>query len=134
MYTFGSNPIAQAAALKVIEILERERIPERVAHMGALLTKGLLELQASYPQIGDVRGPGLFIGVEMVKDPVTKEPATTEAKRLVAEAWNRGVILATASALPNVIKIKPPLIISEAEVETVLQVFADCLKVVCPSP
>ena len=134
VYTFGSNPIAQAAALKVIEILERERIPERVARMGALLTKGLLELQASYPQIGDVRGPGLFIGVEMVKDPVTKEPATTEAKRLVAEAWNRGVILATASALPNVIKIKPPLIISEVEVETVLQVFADCLHVVCPRP
>jgi 4-aminobutyrate aminotransferase/4-aminobutyrate aminotransferase/(S)-3-amino-2-methylpropionate transaminase len=81
-----------------------------------------------------VRGPGLFIGVEMVKDPVTKEPATAEAKQLVAEAWNRGVILATASALPNVIKIKPPLIISEAEVDTVLQVFADCLKVVCPRP
>jgi 4-aminobutyrate aminotransferase-like enzyme len=130
VYTFGSNPIAQAAALKVIEILERDRIPERVARIGAILTKGLLELQTRYPEIGDVRGPGLFIGVEMVKNPVTKEPATTEAKRIVAEAWNRGVILATASALPNVIKIKPPLIIGEAEVATVLQVFEDSLKAV----
>ena len=130
VYTFGSNPVAQAAALKVIEILERDRIPEHAARMGALFTEGLKRLQARYPQIGDIRGPGLFIGVEMVKDPRTKEPATDEATAIVAQAWQRGVILATASALPNVIKIKPPLIIGEAEVGTVLTVFADCLKAV----
>ena len=132
VYTFGSNPIAQAAALKVIEILERDRIPERAARMGAIFTRGLLDLQARYPEIGDVRGPGLFIGVEMVKDPETKEPAPVEAKRIVEEAWNRGVILAVASALPNVIKLKPPLIIEEAEIAFVLEVLADCLKVVFP--
>jgi 4-aminobutyrate aminotransferase-like enzyme len=98
--------------------------------MGALFTGGLKRLQARYPQIGDIRGPGLFIGVEMVKDPETKEPASDEAKAVVAQAWRRGVILATASALPNVIKIKPPLIIGEAEVGAVLDVFADCLKAV----
>jgi 4-aminobutyrate aminotransferase-like enzyme len=130
VYTFGSNPVAQAAALKVIEILERDRIPEHAARMGAIFTRGLLDLQKQYPQIGDVRGPGLFIGVEMVKDPETKEPASAEAKRIVEEAWKRGVILACASALPNVIKIKPPLIIEEAEVSFVLDVLADCLKVV----
>ena len=130
VYTFGSNPIAQAAALKVIDILERDRIPEHVAQMGATLTQGLLDLQSRYPQIGDVRGPGLFIGVEMVKDPESKEPAPIEARRIVEEAWNRGVILATASALPNVIKIKPPLIIQEPEISFVLDVLADCLKVV----
>jgi 4-aminobutyrate aminotransferase-like enzyme len=130
VYTFGSNPIGQAAALKVLEILERDRIPEHAARMGTLFTQGLKSLQARYPQIGDIRGPALFIGVEMVKDPRTKEPACEEAKRIVAEAWQRGVILATASALPNVIKIKPPLIISEAEVGTVLQVVEDCLKAV----
>ena len=133
VYTFGSNPVAQAAALKVIEILERDRIPERAARMGALFTRGLLDLQKKYPQMGDVRGPGLFIGVEMVKDPETKEPAPAEARRIVEEAWHRGVILALASALPNVIKIKPPLIIEEAEVATVLTVLADCLKTVYPS-
>ncbi|HWU37785.1 MAG TPA: aspartate aminotransferase family protein [Candidatus Acidoferrum sp.] len=130
VYTFGSNPVAQAAALKVIEILERDRVPEHAAHMGAVFTRGLLDLQKQYPQIGDVRGPGLFIGVEMVKDQETKEPAPAEAKRIVEEAWKRGVILACASALPNVIKIKPPLIIEEAEVSLVLDVLADCLKVV----
>jgi 4-aminobutyrate aminotransferase-like enzyme len=130
VYTFGSNPIAQAAALKVIEILERDRIPEHAARMGELFTRGLKRLQDRYPQIGDVRGPGLFIGLEMVKDPLTKEPAPAEAKRIVGEAWSRGVILAVASALPNVIKIKPPLIISEAEVDTVLQILADCLEAV----
>lgn len=130
VYTFGSNPIAQAAALKVIEVLERDRIPEHAARMGALFTEGLTRLQARHPQIGDIRGPGLFIGVEMVKDPATKEPATDKAKAIVAQAWQRGVILATASALPNVIKIKPPLIIREAEVGTVLEVLADCLKAV----
>jgi 4-aminobutyrate aminotransferase-like enzyme len=130
VYTFGSNPVAQAAALKVIEILERDRIPEHAARMGELFTRGLTQLQARYPQIGDIRGPGLFIGVEMVKDPATKEPASAEAKRIVAEAWKRGVILATASAVPNALKIKPPLIITEAEVATVLQVFEDSLKVV----
>jgi 4-aminobutyrate aminotransferase-like enzyme len=134
VYTFGSNPVAQAAALKVIEILERDRIPEHVARMGATLTRGLLDLQTHYPQIGDVRGPGLFVGVEMVKDPETKEPAPVEARRIVEEAWNRGVILATASALPNVIKIKPPLIIQEPEISLVLDVLADCLKAVFPRP
>ena len=130
VYTFGSNPIAQAAALKVIEVLERDKIPERAARMGGIFTRGLLELQARYPQMGDVRGPGLFIGVEMVKDPETKEPAPAEARRIVEEAWSRGVILATASALPNVIKIKPPLIIEESDVAFVLDVLADCLKAV----
>jgi 4-aminobutyrate aminotransferase-like enzyme len=100
--------------------------------MGALFTRGLKALQAEYSQIGDIRGPGLFLGVELVTDPETREPAPGEAKRLVAEAWKRGVILATASALPNVIKIKPPLVIDEGEVETVLGVVADCLKVVFP--
>jgi 4-aminobutyrate aminotransferase/(S)-3-amino-2-methylpropionate transaminase len=132
VYTFGSNPVAQAAALKVIEVLERDRVPERAARMGAIFTRGLLNLQAKYPQIGDIRGPGLFIGVEVVKDPETKEPAPTEAKRIVEEAWKRGVILAVASAQPNVIKIKPPLIIEEAEVSFVLDVLADSLKVVFP--
>jgi 4-aminobutyrate aminotransferase-like enzyme len=132
VYTFGSNPIAQAAALKVIEILERDRIPEHAARMGALFTRGLKALQTEYPQLGDIRGPGLFLGVELVRDPETREPAPAEAKRLVAEAWQRGVILATAAALPNVIKIKPPLVIDEGEVETVLGVLADCLKVVFP--
>ena len=130
VYTFGSNPVAQAAALKVIEILERDRIPEHAARMGAIFTRGLLDLQRQYPQIGDVRGPGLFIGMEMVIDPATKEPAPAEARWIVEEAWKRGVILACASALPNVIKIKPPLIIEEAEVSSVLDVLADCLKVV----
>jgi 4-aminobutyrate aminotransferase/(S)-3-amino-2-methylpropionate transaminase len=130
VYTFGSNPVAQAAALKVIEILERDGIPGHAGHMGAIFTRGLLDLQKQYPQIGDVRGPGLFIGVEMVKDPETKEPAPAEAKRIVEEAWKRGVILACASALPNVIKIKPPLIIQEAEASFVLEVLADCMKAV----
>jgi len=133
VYTFGSNPVAQAVALKVIEILERDRIPENAARMGAIFTRGLRDLQKQYPQIGDVRGPGLFIGVELVKDPQTKEPAPAEAKRIVEEAWKRGVILAVASALPNVIKIKPPLIIEEAEVTFALDVLADCLKVVFPA-
>jgi 4-aminobutyrate aminotransferase-like enzyme len=132
VYTFGSNPVAQVAALKVIEILERDRIPERAAKMGAILFEGLLDLQARYPKIGDIRGPGLFIGVEMVKDPETKEPAPVEARRIVEEAWNRGVILGLASAQPNVIKLKPPLIIEESEIATVLSVLADCLKVVFP--
>ena len=132
VYTFGSNPLAQAVALKVIEVMERDRIPERAARMGAVLTRGLRALQQEYPQLGDVRGPGLFIGVEVVKDPVSKEPAPGEARRIVEEAMRRGVILATASALPNVLKLKPPLVIEEAEIDTVLSVLADCLKVVFP--
>jgi 4-aminobutyrate aminotransferase-like enzyme len=130
VYTFGSNPVAQAAALKVIEILERDRIPEHAARMGALFTAGLQSLQKRYPQMGDIRGPGLFIGIEMVKDPLTQEPAPAIAKRIVQEAWNRGLILATASALPNVLKIKPPLVISEAEVGTALNVLEDSLRTV----
>ncbi|MBI3456790.1 MAG: aminotransferase class III-fold pyridoxal phosphate-dependent enzyme [Candidatus Rokubacteria bacterium] len=92
------------------------------------MTRGLQALPAEYPQIGAVRGPGLFIGVALVADPGTREPAPEDARRIVEEAMTRGVILATAAALPNVIKLKPPLIIEEAEVATVLEVLADCLK------
>jgi 4-aminobutyrate aminotransferase-like enzyme len=130
VYTFGSNPVAQAAALKVIEILERDRIPEHAGRMGERLTAGLRAIQTRHAQIGDVRGPGLFVGVELVQHPGTKAPAPNEAKRVVEEAWRRGVILATASAQPNVIKFKPPLIISEAEIDTVLSVFDDCARAV----
>src|SRR4029453_15186433 len=101
VYTFGSNPVAQAAALKVIEVLERDRIPEHAARMGALVPRGRRALQRGYPQIGDIRGPGLFLAVELVTDPETRAPAPAEAKRLVAEAWQRGVILAEGGGLPN---------------------------------
>jgi 4-aminobutyrate aminotransferase-like enzyme len=68
--------------------------------------------------------------VETVADPTTKAPAAGEAERIVAEAWKRGAILAAASALPNVLKIKPPLIIGGDAVGTVLQVLEDCLKTI----
>ena len=108
VYTFGSNPIAQAAALKVIEVLERDRIPGargadgRALHARAQGLPGGVSPDRRHPR------PRALPGVELVTDPETREPAAAEAKRLVAEAWKRGVILATAAALPNVIKIKPP--------------------------
>jgi len=120
-FTFVNNTMAQTASLKTIEILQRDHIPDNVAKMGKFLTKGLKELQKKYPIIGDVRGPGLLIGFEMVKDPVTKEPDIEMAGKIYSQCIENGLILGLGGAHPNVVKVKPPLIITQAQCEELLE-------------
>lgn len=127
-FTYCNNPLSQTAALKTIEILIRDNIPENAKKIGELLTKGFKEMQKDYPIMGDVRGPGLHIGIEMVKDPVTKEPAVEETQKIYDIALEKGLLLGLGGASPHLVKIKPPLIITEEEANKLLERFEDTLK------
>jgi 4-aminobutyrate aminotransferase-like enzyme len=126
-FTFAHFPVSMAAALASIEAIEEEHLLERSRRIGALFTDALKAMRDKYELIGDVRGPGLMIGIELVKNKKTKEPAREEAHEFVNEALKRGVIFGESKYLKlgNVVKIKPPMVISEAQVEQVLGVFEE---------
>jgi 4-aminobutyrate aminotransferase-like enzyme len=133
--TFGSNPIMFAAALANIEVIRKLDLLRRAETLGNYLTQRLRELQDRFEIIGDIRGPGLFIGVELVKDRSSKEPADKEAGTLVAQSLRKGVMFELNMPTPtgaaiyrNVVKIKPPLTITEQQLDRVLQVLEEGLK------
>lgn len=133
--TFGACPLIMAAALINIEVIQRLDLPARAARLGVHITKRLRELQEHYEQIGDVRGPGLFIGVEMVKDRSSKTPANSLADAIVREALKRGVIFDLSMPFfrgihfqRNVVKIKPPLVLTEEQADRAINVFEESLK------
>jgi len=129
-YTFAHFPVSMTAALATIQVIEEENLFENVRKVGSFIAQRLRELQQSYEMIGDVRAIGLMIGVELVKDRKTKQPAREEAERFVSEGLKRGVIFGESRymGLGNIIKIKPPLVITQSEAEKVLEVFEDILK------
>jgi 4-aminobutyrate aminotransferase/(S)-3-amino-2-methylpropionate transaminase len=134
--TFASPPISMAAALVNIEILQKCNIPENAAKQGAKITQFLKELQGTYPQIGDVRGPGLFIGVEFVKDPKTREPFNELLEKFTTIAWDNGIYFGNAMPIVkrsgelvrNILKIKPPLVISDEHTAKICELFEKSLK------
>jgi 4-aminobutyrate aminotransferase-like enzyme len=135
--TFSSDPIGMAASLAAFKVIEKEKIGENCERMGNKITKALLEMQERYDVIGDVRGPGLFIGVEMVKNKDTREPFTELSEEMVLAAPEHGLYLgdsmpilsATGKILRrNVVKIKPPLIITEEDADYILEKFEEILK------
>ena len=134
--TFGANPVMMAAALASIEVAVRKDLPGRARKLGEQVTARLKELQERYEIIGDIRGPGLFIGVELVEDRRTKQPAFERAVAFLEMALQLGVIFDVdmpelTGGLPtrrNVIKIKPVLTITDEQMEKALQVFEICLQ------
>jgi len=126
-FTFASFPVSMAAGIVTLEILRNEKLPERSEKMGNLFLAGLEELKNKYELLGDVRGHGLMIGIELVKNKKTKEPALDETGMFIEEGTKRGVLFgrSTYPMMSNVVKIKPPLVISEAQVEQVLKVFKE---------
>ena len=115
--TFGGNPVSCAVGLAVLDVLEGEGLQARAAEIGAYLKRELEIWGARQPLVGDVRGLGLFLGVELVRDRTTLEPAAEEARRLVECAKERGVLLSTDGPLHNVIKIKPPLVFGREDAD-----------------
>src|SRR5215204_3290069 len=122
--TFGGNPVACAAASATIKLL-RERLIANAASVGAHLMDGLRELQKKHQLIGDVRGMGLMIGVELVKDRTTKERAVDQRGALVQAMFRRGVLILGAGK--NAIRFAPPLVLSREQADSVLQAFDACL-------
>ena len=110
--TFGGNPVSCAIGTSVLEIMEKQKLQSNAAEIGEYLLNGLNEIQATHPIIGDVRGKGLFLGLELVTNRELRTPATNEAASLVNRMMEEGVLLSTDGLHQNVIKIKPPLILS----------------------
>jgi len=129
-FTFAHFPVSMAAARASIQVIEEENLLERSRRIGKIFTDALNAMKDKYELIGDVRGPGLMIGIELVKNKETKEPAREEAHAFVNEGLKRGVIFGESKYLKlgNVVKIKPPLVISEAQVERVLEVFEEITR------
>lgn len=123
--TFGEFPVSMAASLAAIQVLEKDNLLEACRKTGEYATERLREMQQRHPLMGDVRGPGLLIGIELVKDRSTKEPATEEAKEVYRRGLEHGVIFGTTryGGIGNVIKIKPPFTISGQQMDRVLEVF-----------
>jgi 4-aminobutyrate aminotransferase len=122
--TFGGNPVAIAAALKTIELLERELVAN-AAQVGAYLKRGLEKLMRKHDCIGDVRGMGLMLGVEFVKDRATKEADAELRDRVEMASFNRGLVLLGAG--PNSIRWSPPLILTEENADVALEIFDDAI-------
>jgi len=131
-FTFAHFPVSLAAASATLDILIEENLPQRAKQTGEYITEQLLKLKDKYEIIGDVRGPGLMIGIELVKDKDTKEPACKEASQFLKEGIKRGVIFGQSKflGLGNVVKIKPPLVLSRAEADKMLEVFEEVTRVV----
>lgn len=130
IYTFEGNPLSCAAASAVVDIVVEENIPRKAEKMGRFWFERLKELEEKHPIIGELRGKGLFIGVELVKDRKTKERASEETARVLEECQRRGVLFARSNWPGNVIKIKPPIVISEDLSSQAIGVLDEALEVV----
>tara|TARA_B100001996_G_scaffold93075_1_gene69484 strand:+ start:1463 stop:2719 length:1257 start_codon:yes stop_codon:yes gene_type:complete len=118
--TFGGNPVSCAIGMAVMDVIERDGLMERASELGLRFTEGLLSLKDSHEIIGDVRGRGLFLGFEMVRDRKTLVPASKEATEIVDSMREMGVLMSTDGPLHNVIKIKPPMVLNEEDVDDTL--------------
>jgi 4-aminobutyrate aminotransferase-like enzyme len=124
-FTFGHFPVSLVAALENLRIIEEEKLLDRCRRLGEVILDRLRELQKRYEIIGDVRGTGLMIGIELVRDRKKKTPAVREAQKLAEDAMAQGVLFGTSRyhGMGNVVKIKPPVVISDSQIEKVLEVF-----------
>jgi 4-aminobutyrate aminotransferase len=124
--TFGGNPIALAAMSAVIDVIKEERLLERASRLGEEALKFLNELKDKYEIIGDVRGKGLMIGVELVRNRKTKEPAERELAQVIEKSFKRGVVVIGAGL--STLRIAPPLVIEEEHLFKALNIIADVIK------
>jgi 4-aminobutyrate aminotransferase len=123
--TFGGNPVCCAAALATLDVVERELLP-KVGRMGERLLAGATRLQEKYTSIGEVRGRGLMVGIEFVQDRTTREPAPEVTRELVDRAFQKGLLLLGAGK--SSLRLAPPLVVDEYDVDTALRIIDECLR------
>jgi len=121
--TFGGNPVSCAIGRKVLEIIDREGYQQRCAVLGERLLAGMKKLMAKHSVIGEVRGKGLMVALEMVKDRATKEPDRETTARVFERAKELGILIGKGGLYGNIIRITPPMCISEADVDFALAVL-----------
>jgi 4-aminobutyrate aminotransferase/(S)-3-amino-2-methylpropionate transaminase len=128
--TYVGNPVAQAAALAVLDVFEDEGLVERAVHIGDTLRARMESWQSRWPRIGDVRGLGAMLALELVRDPATKDPDAGAASAMTKAAAERGLILLKAGTYSNCIRVLTPLVISDAELDEALGVWEASLEAV----
>ena len=126
--TFGGNPLSATASSATIEYIEQHDLMANAKNLGAYLMDELKNLQTAIPLIGEVRGMGLMIGVELVKDPKTKEPALAECKQVMEIMKDDGVIVGRGGLYGNVLRLQPPMVITKADCETLIASMKKALE------
>ena len=124
--TLGGNPIVVAAALAVLKVIREEKLADNAREIGKHLMKRFREMQEAYEIIGNLRGKGLMIGVELVKNRKTKMPATQERDRLIEEAFKRGLLVLGAGS--SSLRLAPPLILTEQQADMGIEIFEEALR------
>jgi 4-aminobutyrate aminotransferase len=124
--TFGGNPVSCAAATAVLDIIKTDKLLENATEQGNYIKKRLEEMKETHPMIGDVRGIGLMVGVEIVKDKDTKEVAPKETGEIMMECFRKGLAIVNCGV--NVIRWMPPLTITRDLVEPSLEIFEKALS------
>jgi alanine-glyoxylate transaminase/(R)-3-amino-2-methylpropionate-pyruvate transaminase len=121
--TYGGNPISMTQGLATLEVIDRDNIQQNAKDVGEHLKGRLLELQERQPLIGEVRGMGLMLGIELVKDRKTKEPASAECSEVLEKSKNRGLLIGKGGLFGNTIRLKPPMCITKDDADFIV----DCL-------
>ncbi|MGD9288754.1 MAG: aminotransferase class III-fold pyridoxal phosphate-dependent enzyme [Desulfobacterales bacterium] len=132
--TFGGNPVSCAIGMAVLDVIENENLQNNAHRAGNRLLKGLKELMNDFPLIGDVRGLGLYVGVELVKDRETLDPAPEHADYIINRMKDHGILISTDGPLYNVLKMKPPIVFTEQNADEVVEILGkvfqeDCLQI-----
>ncbi len=130
--TFGGNPVAAAAGLAVLDVIADEGLMENAREIGGYVMNGLREIGNRHIQIGDVRGAGLFIGLELVRDRDAKEPAPEIASELINRLRHRGILIGAAGPFGNTLKIRPPLCFSRENADMFIAACDEVLREICP--
>jgi 4-aminobutyrate aminotransferase/(S)-3-amino-2-methylpropionate transaminase len=126
--TYVGNPVALAAACAVLDVMEEEGLVERADAIGRTMRERMELWQSRWPQVGDVRGLGAMLAIELVRDPATKEPAADTATAVVEAAAERGLLLLKAGIYGNCIRVLTPLTITEPELDEALGVWEQALE------
>ena len=126
--TFGGNPVSALQGLTTLEIIDEEKIQQRAGELGAMLKEGFSAMMDKHALIGEVRGMGLMLGVELVKDRKSREPASEQAAAVWELAKERGLLLGKGGLYGNVLRIKPPMCLSAADCEFILDCVDECLE------
>jgi 4-aminobutyrate aminotransferase len=124
--TFGGNPVCIAAALATLDVIEKEHLLEHSSDVGAHMMKRMASWPAKLKLVGDVRGRGLMIGVDIVKDKVTKEYGAAERDKIIERAFEQGVLFLGCG--PSSIRLCPPLVVTKDEADVALDVLEECIK------
>ena len=126
--TYVGNPLAQAAALAVLDVFDEEGLVDRAAQIGDTIRERMLAWQQRWPAIGDVRGLGAMLAIELVTDPATKAPAADLATKVAEAAAERGLLLLKSGIYSNCVRVLCPLVVSDAELDEALEVWEQALE------